>query len=117
MALEYERSLSQNFQFEAIPHLRRVLEAAKNDTEQTSGQLVSVYLVQYDSLKKEPPHRGEVLKMVRELQIPIVDFSQHLKETMNPQQYFPLGIGGGHYNAEGYDLLARHIIESVLIEK
>ena len=55
--------------------------------------------------------------MVRELQIPIVDFGQHLKETTNPQQYFPLSIAGGHYNAEGYDLLARHIIESVLIGK
>jgi len=102
-------------EYAAIAPFKKILKTAKTFTENAGGQLVFVYLKGYESLKNEAPHRKKVVEMVENLQVPIFDFGEYLKEQENPKKYFPLEKGGGHYNEKGYDLLARYIARSVLV--
>ena len=84
------------------------------------GRLYFVYLPQSDRYFKEHvdhnsfKKRVEVLDLVKDLDIPIVDIHEGLFDGhSDPMSLFPLRFLGGHYTAEGYNLVARIIAEKL----
>ena len=77
------------------------------------GQLVFVYLPTWERYRGEVNHdmlfqRAQVLEVVRELELPLIDFHQVLVDHADPLSIFPFHLHG-HYNADGYRLLAKAI--------
>jgi len=56
--------------------------------------------------------RKEVLAMVRELNINIIDASELFDSHGDPLSLFPLRVRG-HYNSDGYKLIADEIDEHI----
>jgi len=88
-----------------LTHFKEVLRRAQDLTAGWVGRLVFVYLPDFLNFALQPsPRRDSVLRIVEELDIPIVDFEARLMQTGRPLDYFV-----GHYNAKGYRLLANQI--------
>ena len=101
-------------EIEVIPEFTEILATAKRRIERTSGTMYFVYLPAWAryALQEDEPYlaRPEVLQTVRELDIPIIDFSETVTARNDPLSLFPLRVQG-HYTAEGYALLAEHIAQ------
>jgi hypothetical protein len=95
-----------------------ILKKARDRVSNWGGQLYFVYLPEYRRYKSSTNHekhkkRDEVLKVVSSLGIPIIDI--HKEVFLNhpdPISLFPLRING-HYNSEGYKIVASAIIKGV----
>jgi hypothetical protein len=92
------------------------LTRARNEVSAWGGRLHFVYLPFYGRYTSQRGDdylgRAKVLKAVRDLNIPIIDFHETLGKHPDPLSLFPFRICG-HYNAEGYRLLAEQIADSL----
>ncbi|MBT5552028.1 MAG: hypothetical protein HOJ79_16295 [Nitrospina sp.] len=97
-----------------------ILTLARDRVTEHGGELYFVYLpraqrylnfmVDHDAYAK----RGEVLNAVRSLGIPVIDTHQEVfvNHQPDPLNLFPFRMRN-HYNAEGYRLVAKAIVERV----
>ena len=106
----------------AAETFEQIVKHAKEVTASWQGTLYFVYLpawhryAQKDIDKEVQYHRGTVMSIVRELDIPIIDVHESFINHSDPLSLFPLRIGG-HYTAEGYRLVAQHILTVLDNEK
>ena len=95
-----------------------ILKKAKNRTEAWGGEFYFVYLPEFSRYVGEIDHnryrkKSEVIDLVESLNIPVIDIHQEVFFN-NPDllSLFPLRLSG-HYNKEGYRLVAKAIINSI----
>jgi len=93
-------------------HLEEILVEASKFSEQWGGQVVFIYLPKARRFK-DPMNpvflqRSEILDSVVPSSIKIIDMTKVFESSGDPIQYFPFRQGG-HYNDEGYKLIAKHI--------
>jgi lysophospholipase L1-like esterase len=94
-------------EFEAILH------DARDRTAGWGGKLYFVYLPSYESLSGNAGQKvikSEVMTIVGRLNLPIVDVESAFSVQPEPLNLFPFARPG-HFNAEGYRLLARLLAE------
>ncbi len=88
-----------------------ILQKSKQMVSDWDGKMYFVYLpafVRY-SAGNEDPNRNFVMRTATELDIPIIDIHEEVFDSHpDPLSLFPFRIGG-HYNAEGYKLVAEAI--------
>ncbi|MBT5550199.1 MAG: hypothetical protein HOJ79_06930 [Nitrospina sp.] len=101
------------------PLFADVLKIAKDSIAGWGGELYFVYLPEFPRYKKyfvnHDAHRkrSEMLRLVESLQIPVIDIHHEVFEKHpEPLALFPFKRGG-HYNAEGYKLVADTIVKEV----
>ena len=93
---------------------RQILKQARDRTASWDGRLYFVYLPSYERYKNKVSldkftHREEILRLVNELNIPIIDLHEQVfKHHPDPLSLFP-SRSGGHYAREGYELVAKTI--------
>lgn len=96
---------------------KAVMKAALVEAEKLNSKLYFVYLPAFESFfnDKYPLAQGsqKVRKVISELNIPLIDFFDCLKDTGDPTSHFPFRENG-HYNPAGYDLLADIIEKEAL---
>ncbi|MDO8662354.1 MAG: hypothetical protein Q7K98_03940 [Candidatus Omnitrophota bacterium] len=99
------------------PMFRNVMKIAKEEAEGLGAKLYFVYLPNYASFFNQKillsPSSQTVRKIIAELDIPVIDFYKCLKDTGDPNEFFPFRLGG-HYSVKGYNLLANLIEEEAL---
>ena len=94
---------------------RRVLLAARDATTSWGGQLYMLYLPEWQRYRpfgRPNPARDEVLRIAAQLGIPIIDIDPAFRASGHPRRYFPFGLPG-HYNADGYRLVAQRILAAL----
>lgn len=88
---------------------KAVMKATLAEAEKLNSKLYFVYLPTFESFFNGKyslaPSSQRVRKVISELDIPLIDFFEYLKDTGDPADYFPFRKSG-HYNPKGYDLLA-----------
>ena len=71
----------------------------------------------HDDCRVHPGHcKGRVLAVLRDLNVPVLDFEAVLRDREDPFDVFPYRRGNevlGHLNAEGYKILAQAIAETI----
>ena len=95
----------------------RVLALAKAEVERKGGQLVFVYLPEYNrfsgQMLSEPArYREQVLSLVHQLQIRVVDVDPIIKNASDPLALYPYRLKG-HFNPEGTALVAEVIERAI----
>lgn len=100
-----------------VPLMEPILRKAKNVTSSWGGDLYFVYLPEYERYYEDwdDDYKGKanLLFLVEEIDIPIIDFDEAIKEQKDPMDLFPLRFGG-HYNKTGYQLLAQTIMNKLI---
>jgi hypothetical protein len=95
---------------------RKILATAKQLVEKNGGQLVFVYLPEYERFNHEVPSapwsgagmKTEVLAMVASLGIGLIDIEPAFLAVADPLNLFPFRMQG-HYNKQGYSIVANEI--------
>ena len=95
---------------------REILATARHVVENSGGQLVFVYLPEYERFNREIPSapwsgagiKDEVLAMVSSLGIDLIDIEPAFLEVDDPLDLFPFRMQG-HYNRQGYSIIAGEI--------
>jgi lysophospholipase L1-like esterase len=102
-----------NCSFNINPMFKDILVQAKSRTEGWGGQLYFVYLPAYDRYmnnmcRKRMFHlqKDKITAMAKGLNINLLDMTEHFDAQSDPASLFR-----GHYNAEGYSLVAQKIEE------
>ena len=94
--------------------LGRVLAAAKEIVAGWNGDILFVYLPEYQTLAR-PSHKGihhdRVLEVVAKAGIPMVDITPVMASDADPLNYFPFHLSGGHYTEAGYQLVADQVLD------
>ena len=97
---------------------RGILRQAKMQVDGWGGQLIFVYLPSWlrysDSSVTSPGDlaRGEVLRLVGDLGIPIVDVNEGFQAYDDPLSLFPFRRSG-HYNEMGHRLVAEEVLKAL----
>jgi len=117
---EYKARLDGNMKI--IPD---VFKRLKDSIEENKSKLLFVYLPSYRSIstngkrdfpEREPEdYKPKIVKVLKELDIPVIDFEKFLLNTSDPLRYFPFRMAG-HYNEQGYRKLGE-VIDRYLSEK
>ncbi len=102
---------------ENVHLFEQVLQQARDTVRSWGGTLYFVYLpsfYRYDGKSHIYPlnTRDLVISEVHRLAIPLIDFTPVINDLPDPLALFPFRKNG-HYNAEGYRLLAREIAASL----
>lgn len=93
------------------PKYNEILEKSNRLVSKWGGQFYFVYLTQFPlyAFGQEDPERDYVLKAAIELNIPVIDVHKDVFiNHPDPLSLFPFRLMG-HYNAEGYKLVAEAI--------
>ncbi len=96
----------------------RILAEARNRVLAWGGRMYFVYIPDYTRYNQRHPthdslfHRAEVLEAVRKLGIPLIDVHELLSHHPDPLSLYPLRVHG-HFNAQGYRLIAKYIQQSI----
>jgi hypothetical protein len=108
---------------EPSPLFTRTLARAKEVVAGWGGRLYLVYLPEWARYRKKPERvdakfrsYGQVLEIVKGLDIPVIDFQQTLAATDDPLGNFP-GRVAGHYNPAGYARLAEALRARLAADK
>jgi hypothetical protein len=101
-----------------VAFFRDVLEQANTTVSSWGGKLVFVYLPSWAryhrGLNKCEKERDQVMAQVSALGIPIIDVHQAFQKHRSPSKLFAQEeLGYSHYGADGYQLAAQTVIESV----
>jgi len=94
------------------PIFRNILQKSNQMVSGWNEKMYFVYLPASErySTGNEHPNRDFVLRTATELDIPIIDIHKEVFDPHpDPLSLFPFRIGGSHYNAEGYRLVAEAI--------
>ena len=97
-----------------IELFKKIIVKAKQVSNENNAQIYFVYLPFFNSIKGEKiESRNKILKLVKDIDIKIIDFQEYLENySYDVDSLFPLGHNG-HYNSEGYKLLADLIYETI----
>ena len=98
------------------PIFKQIFQKAKYMVSSWGGSMYFIYLPSYSrySLDKEDVYRDYVMKTVKELDIPLIDIHKEVFELHpDPFSLFPFRIFG-HYNADGYRLVAEAIYQRLI---
>jgi len=94
-----------------IPIFRDILQKSKQMVSNWNGKIYFVYLPAFTrySTGNEDSNRDFVMQTATELDIPIIDIRNEVFDPHpDPLSLFPFRVSG-HYNAEGYKLVAEAI--------
>ena len=88
-----------------------ILQKSKQMVSNWDGKMYFVYLPNFEKYfsGNEHPNRDFVMQTATKLNIPIIDIHEVFDTHSDPLSLFPFRIIGGHYNAEGYKLVAEAI--------
>ncbi|MDC1133288.1 hypothetical protein OAT42_00015 [Alphaproteobacteria bacterium] len=104
-----------------IDHLlfTKILNKAKARIKSWGGEIYFVYLPSYGRYaikgisQDRYSKKSELIDLVKELNIPVIDIHQEVfANHPDPLALFPLRLAG-HYNADGYNEVAKAIVISV----
>lgn len=93
---------------------KKILKMAKDETIKNNASFYFVYLPRFERYSLNNFSNENYLNIksiVKELDLNFIDFKNVLDKKKNPLDYFPFGMWG-HYNEEGYKLLAKTIFEN-----
>ena len=98
-----------------IIRFKSVLSKAKAEATRMGSKLYSVYLPSSPSVieRRIPPDHATIMAVTEELNIPTIDFYKVMTADADPPRFFPFRHSG-HYNADGYALLADLIVKEAL---
>ena len=88
---------------------------ARDITKTWQGQLYFVYLPEWQRFENPNlanPERERILQIVEDLDIPIIDIYSAFATQDDPLALFPFRLHG-HYNEEGYKLVATEILRFI----
>lgn len=111
-----EKKSSSNVAGYDIELFKRILEETQRILNGKRGQLVFVYLPEYERFRNDLPSppwsaagiKSDVLSMVSALGIDVIDIEPAFHRENEPLDLFPFGING-HYNSKGYAVVANEI--------
>ena len=95
-----------------------ILDTARRRVHAYGGRLFFVYLPQYSrySSRLFPTRiRTTVKKLVRDLNIPVIDVSEAFDRHPEPLSLFPFGLYG-HYSEAGYEVVGRAVLNRIRAE-
>jgi hypothetical protein len=98
-----------------MPALRLVLDRGRSIVEQWGGKLVVAYLpdfVECGERGRPLPPYAPYIALTKELGLPVVDLLPVFQQHPDPASLFPLRMRG-HYNSEGYRLVAETIVRQL----
>lgn len=100
---------------ENLSLLKQTLVEARDTVHGWGGEFVIVYIPQWERYGNEDIEdwmfqRKEVMPLLEELEVPIIDFKDTQDAHPDPLSLYPYRING-HYNADGYQLLADTILD------
>jgi len=107
-----------------LKSFENILNKVNKTLKSWDGELYFVYLPRHSShynlgklrflsLKKRHEHREQVLKVVKKLDITIIDLVTELfAKHPDPLSLFPFRMFG-HYNAKGYELVTDEILKNL----
>lgn len=100
---------------ENLSLLKDTLVEARDTVHEWGGEFIIVYIPQWERYGNEDVEdwmfqRKEVMPLLEELEVPIIDFKQTQDAHPDPLSLYPYRING-HYNADGYQLLADAILD------
>ncbi|MBU6480934.1 MAG: hypothetical protein KGS09_10375 [Nitrospirae bacterium] len=90
----------------------KTLSQAKSTVSQWGGKLVFVYLPQYERYAKPEfvnKDREQVLRIVRDLDLPLIDLHPRFQAQADPLSLFPFRRRG-HYNEKGHRVVAEEVL-------
>tara|TARA_B100000676_G_scaffold244163_1_gene246207 strand:- start:1219 stop:2661 length:1443 start_codon:yes stop_codon:yes gene_type:complete len=93
---------------------RRAIQASKERSEKVGARYFVAYLPEWDRYgydrvdDKALYHRGDVLEILQDLDVPVIDFLNRIKAFPDPLAIFPFRKDA-HYNSTGYGELADQI--------
>ncbi len=93
---------------EATKNFRHILQLAKQEAQALESEIHFVFIPGCNRSGYVEASQT-VREIVRELQIPLIDFDEIMAQWEDPLAYFPLRHCSFHYNAAGYASLADHI--------
>jgi hypothetical protein len=95
---------------------RNVMLQARTRVERWGGQLVFVYLPDWDryagNTTLQAAKRGEVIDTARGLGIPVIDIDSAFLAHGDPLSFFPFRRPG-HYNAAGHRAVAEAVLKAL----
>ena len=94
---------------------QKILKKAKELTEKNNSNFYFVYLPRFERYsigQFDNDNYLKIISIVNDLNINFIDFKVVLENEQKPLSYFPFGMWG-HYNENGYKLLAKTIIENL----
>lgn len=92
-----------------------ILNRAKKVIEDKGGRLVFVYLPEYARYVYADNHdlfrsKKQLIDTIKSLDIAMVDIHEEFVKSGDPLKFFPFR-GPGHYNSDGYEVVAKKISE------
>jgi len=94
----------------------QIASRMRDDVAAWDGTLLFAYLPsrrRFEDPTTANPHRADILARVRALGIPAVDLFEPLAAHPDPLSLYPFRVEH-HFTAEGYDLLARTLQDSIV---
>ncbi|MBI3021859.1 MAG: hypothetical protein HYY59_07670 [Candidatus Omnitrophica bacterium] len=96
---------------------RHVLAATKEVISSWDGQMYVVYLPEwrrYRLMGRPNRYRDHMLQLLRSLEIPVIDIDEAFRAHGDPLNLFPFRLQG-HYNEQGYRVVAQAILERIAV--
>lgn len=96
----------------------RVLKKMKKETTGWNGKFVVVYLPDWNRFNQKYSlvkffHKKKIENIIKSLNVSYIDIVQDFQKAENPINFYPFGLPG-HYNAEGYQLIAESIFRNII---
>jgi hypothetical protein len=110
------QTLIENRTNPIVPEFETIISHASKTVSDWNGQFYFVYLPEWhrfaEGRSRDEAFRGKkhILKLMEDLDVPVIDFLERLNQLDDPLTVFPFSRYG-HYTAEGYRLLADHIYD------
>lgn len=98
---------------ENLDLFEKVLSEAKTTVSGWGGTLVFIYLPQYERYTNPElvnKDRDRVLRIVRELNLPLIDLHHTFEAQADPLNLFPFRRNG-HYNENGHRVVAEEVLK------
>jgi hypothetical protein len=98
-----------------IELFRTIMLQAKDTVSSWGGKLYFVYLPEWKRYYKPQnadKNRKRVLKLVRTLEIPLIDIHQAFQNEKDPLALFPFRLYA-HYNEKGYKLVSEEVLKVI----
>tara|TARA_B100001250_G_scaffold395311_1_gene400075 strand:- start:215 stop:1600 length:1386 start_codon:yes stop_codon:yes gene_type:complete len=97
---------------------KKILIDSSNLINSYNGKFYFIYLPDYWSLKNDIKNkenyynRNEVVNLVKSINIEVIDIYDLFRQQKDTLSLFPFKEYG-HYNADGYDLIAKYIVNKI----
>ena len=97
-----------------FPTFKKILFNTKKNIEKNNGKITFVFLPVYDRFfrfnknQDRILHKGQVKKILKDIDINYIDIFDLIEKENDPNNFFPMSIPG-HYNAYGYEKIAKEL--------